>query len=299
MRNLIACYTWIAETIDSYDGITFEQINDKWLRSPMSEGNPIPRRTFTDWIARIEDLLDINIDCDRHTNKYHIHNRSRRSGDNLSKWLINSMNVTNLVSEAKSLRERIVFEDIPSGNAHVNTIIDAMKHSLTLNMTYEGFGYTEPYKKEVAPYTLKVFKQRWYMLCATLPLNKIRIFALDRITLLTPTTNHFRLPQRFSPTKYFRHSYGIYSGEDFTPQTVHIKADNRMRDFLRTLPLHRTQKEILQKTNFSVFSYKVCITPDLIYQILSFGPQVEVLKPLPLREKIADNIEKMLSIYKD
>lgn len=296
-KNLIACYAWVAEIIGTYNGLTYEQVNQKWLYSPLSDGNTIPRRTFTDWIIKAEEMLDINIDCDRRTNKYHINSSSRNHNDNLSKWLINSMNVTSLTLEAKSLRERIIFENIPSGNNHISTIIDAMKHSNTLQMTYEGFGYDAPYLKEVAPYALKVFKQRWYMLCATQPLNKIRIFALDRITNLEPTTNHFRIPRRFSPAKYFHNSYGIYSGEDFTPQTVRMKADIRMRDFLRTLPLHSSQKEVKKEETFSVFSYKVCITPDLIYQILSFGSQVEVISPLSLREQIASTIGKMYSMY--
>ena len=64
---------------------------------------------------------------------------------------------------------RILFEHIPSGREYLGTVINAMKVSMMLEMTYRKFSETEARTVGVAPYCLKVYKQRHYL--RTLPLH--------------------------------------------------------------------------------------------------------------------------------
>ena len=68
---------------------------------------------------------------------------------------------------------------------------------------------------------------------------------------------------------------------------------------LRTLPLHRSQEEVLTKyEQFSEFQYKVCLTPELSTQLLAMGENVEVLEPQELREEMKKRLEECLTRYK-
>jgi len=44
--NLFHRYIWLADTIYRAGRITFAELNRRWLRNSMSEGKPIPLRTF-------------------------------------------------------------------------------------------------------------------------------------------------------------------------------------------------------------------------------------------------------------
>ena len=57
-------------------------------------------------------------------------------------------------------------------------------------------------------------------------------------------------------------------------------------DYLRTLPLHESQKEIESNDEYAVFSYDVKLTYDFLQLIMQQGDQVEVLEPLSLREQM-------------
>ena len=45
-KNLLNKYVWLVETIYKAKKITYEEINQSWLDNDLSEGNPLPLRTF-------------------------------------------------------------------------------------------------------------------------------------------------------------------------------------------------------------------------------------------------------------
>lgn len=109
----------------------------------------------------------------------------------------------------------------------------------------------------------------------------------------------FTLPEWFNAEKYYANTVGIYVNEDLTPQKVRIRVYGRQVDYLRTLPLHRSQEEVLTKyEQFSEFQYKVCLTPELSTQLLAMGENVEVLEPQELREEMKKRLEECLTRYK-
>lgn len=67
--------------------------------------------------------------------------------------------------------------------------------------------------------------------------------------------------------------------------------------FLRSLPLHHSQKEVETNEDFSIFTYQLCIERDFISEILSNGTDIEVLEPQLLREEVSATIRKMLGKY--
>ena len=54
-------YMWMVNTIRQYDGITFEEINERWTHSSLGEGTVLSKRTFHNWLNAISDTLGIDI----------------------------------------------------------------------------------------------------------------------------------------------------------------------------------------------------------------------------------------------
>ena len=291
-KDLFNRYIWLVDTIYRANGITFEEINEKWLRNSMSEGVDIPLKTFHNHRHAIEDMLDINIVCDKKGGyKYYIENADDMEKGGIRTWLLNTFAVNNLINESHHLKRRIVFEQIPSGQKFLTPVIEAMRDGVSVEIKYKSFWRQDEYTTEVEPYFVKVFRQRWYLIARNKAKDAMRIYALDRIQALTQTGNAFVLPKDFSPEEYFYNCFGIIREDNCPSELVDLKVYGVQREYFRTLPLHHSQEEVETEKDYSVFRYYLSPTYDFVQEILSHGYEVEVLSPEHLRNEIRKHAE--------
>ena len=127
----------------------------------------------------------------------------------------------------------------------------------------------------------------------------LRTIALDRILDLKILSTSFELPEDFDARKYFANVVGIFVNNDLPVTKVKIRAYGIQAEYLRSTPLHKSQSEGSSKYGeFAEFTYRLCITPELISQLLSMGSQIEVLEPEKLREEMKEELIKCLTNYK-
>ena len=295
-KDLFNRYIWLVDTIYRADGITFEEINEKWLRNSMSEGLDLPLKTFHNHRKAIEDMFDINIVCDKRGGyKYYIENADDMEKGGVRTWLLNTFAVNNLINESHHLKRRIVFEQIPSGQNFLTPVIEAMRDGMSIEIKYKSFWRQDEYTTEVEPYFVKVFKQRWYLIARNKIKDAIRIYALDRIHALSQTGNAFVMPKDFSPEEYFYNSFGIISQDNCPPEIVELKVYGTQKEYFRTLPLHHSQEEVENADGYSIFRYYLSPTYDFIQEILSHGCEVEVLSPQHLRDEVRSHAATIVS----
>jgi len=294
-QDLFNRYIWLVDTIYRNGKITLEEINEKWIRNPMSNGKHIPKKTFHNQRKAIEQMFDINIECNKSTYEYYIDNAEDMERGGVRRWLINTFAVNNLINESHKLKSRIVFENIPSGQQYLTPIIEAMRDGVTLNITYQSYWMDEPVSFEVQPYFVKVFKQRWYLIGKS---DKLRIYALDRLHDLIQTKTKFKMPADFDPEAYFTDCYGIIHDSEEKAQLVKLKVQAWQANYLRALPLHHSQKEEERNDTFSIFSLYLKPSFDFRQEILWMGESVEVLSPPSLRETLKTVHAESLKLYK-
>jgi len=298
VKNLFDRYIWLVDIIYRTEKITFEEINQKWLRTDWSEGKDLPLRTFHNHREAIQDLFDININCDRQNGYvYYIENRDDLEGGGIRTWLLNTFAVNNLINESHYLKHRILFEEIPSGQRFLTPIIEAMRDNLSIEVDYQPFWHDEPIIMNLDPYFLKIFKQRWYVIARNANFNTTRTYSLDRILKVRTTKTPFKMPKDFNPETYFENSFGIVKDENIKPCIVKLKTFGQQRKYLQTLPLHSSQQEIEITNEYSIFSYFISPTTDFQMEILSHGSEIEVISPNWLRTNIAGIIKEMNKIY--
>lgn len=173
-----------------------------------------------------------------------------------------------------------------------------MQQNKVLKLDYQSFiEHRKTYHIEA--YAMKVYHQRWYIVGRLQEQNAIRHLALDRIIELEMTDVSYVVPSTFNAEKYYANTIGVFVNEELKPQKVLIRVYGKQVDYLRTLPLHRTQEEVRTKhEQFSEFQYRLCLTPELSTQLLAMGENVEVLEPQELREEIKKRLEECLTKYK-
>lgn len=297
-KNLFNKYIWLINTIYRAGKITFEEINAQWLRNDMSCGEEISLRTFHNHRRAIEEMFDINIECNRRDGyNYYIENVEDIEKNSVKNWLLNSFAINNLINESHRLKRRILFEDIPSGKQYLNSIIDAMQDNRSIEITYQSYWKDEPNTFIIEPYCLKVFRQRWYIVARCPYYDTIMIYALDRIQNLQYTEIIFNYPLDFDSQSYFKFYFGIIVDEKCVIEKIRIKVFGNKCKYIRALPLHHSQCEIETADNYSIFEYLLKPTYDFCQELLSHGDEIEVLSPAILREQIKEIVRNMDKFY--
>ena len=293
---LFNCYIWLLNTI-ARGPISRAAIDEKWAHSSVNEYKQdyLPETTFHRWRNTVELLFDITIKCNSH-GEYYIDDAKEI---NFSEWrtrMVNLLAVNSLVKDCKALDERILFEPVPSGEKYLTTFIEAMRDGTVLEMTYQSFYKPAPSTFPIETYCLKMFRQRWYIVALSRGHNQLRVYSLDRIKELKPTSEKYILPTDFDGETYFKDTYGV-SGMEYQPQPIEIKVVAIEANYFRTLPLHHSQEEIERNENFSIFRYNIIPSFEFTQELLKQGANLEVLSPQWYRDEFAGKIADIHKIY--
>ena len=287
-------YIWIINTFRACRKLTLEELNRKWQDDGVADGNPLQRVSFYRHRDAIQDMFGIIIDCEPRTHKYFISNQEVLDDDSISQWLFSTLTVHGVLADSAAVKERLVLENAPAGEQYLDIIIRAIRTNHRLRIGYRKFG-AEGYEKVVCPYALKLFRQRWYLLALN-DENQMRIYALDRMTMVEPTDEPFEMPADFSAQSYFSEYFGVLTTD--TPMAhVVVRAHKWMPNYLRTLPLHHSQRELESTPDYTDFSYDIRPTSDFLGELLRHGEGIEVLEPWDLRQRMKDLVVEMLKRY--
>ncbi|MBO4654029.1 MAG: WYL domain-containing protein [Bacteroidales bacterium] len=298
-KNLVNKYVWLVETIYKEGEISLEELNKKWLDSGLSEGVDISKRTFHKWKKIIEEMFGILIDCERKGGyHYYISNREELKGSGLRNWLLSTLSVSNILMEHKQLHQRILTEEIPSNREHLAEILDAMNHNSVISITYQSFWKDQANTFEVQPYCVKMFKQRWYLVAYSPGDDSLRIYALDRIIDTDITERSFQMPENFDPASFFNDYYGVIANTDTPLETVQLKVEAGQANYLRSLPLHHSQKEVENSSEYCIFELSLRPEFDFMMELLSMGASVKVLSPIWLRNEMKEQAKRLCKNYK-
>lgn len=298
--SLILKYIWVVKTIHRAGRITLKELNEKWRTNvDLSRGEDLPRQTFDRWKSGILDLFGILIDCEQRGGyHYYIANPKELSEGKLRTWLLNTYGTAETLSSNLSIHDRILTENIPSSQDHLSTVLEAMKSNNMLHITFKAFTMKEPKRFLVEPYCVKMSAQRWYMLARNTEHKNLRLYSLDRIETVEISNTRFVLPDDFNAKDYFAEFFGIVLDESVPLQTIILRADKYHQNYMRTLPLHPTQREIFACDDYADFELKLRPTYDFYMKLMSFGNMIKVLEPKTLQEEICKWLENTIEMYR-
>lgn len=277
--------------------LTRQEINEAWRKSYYYDFKEISRNTFLEYKRKAEDLFDINIVCNRRTNKYYIENMELLRTNPLKKWLLSSMSAITTMEQCKVLSNRIMLEQTFGGETLLPIVTEAMTSGLSLVVSYKPFWYDESYQLVIDPYFVRLFKQRWYLIGSSHKHNAIRTFAFDRICDINISKDKFIMPEGLNVESYFSDSFGIMQQDNVQMETIRLKFIAEQGIYIETRPLHHSQKLISRTNEYMVFEFNLKPTFDFFQELMSYGPDLEVLSPQSLREKITDCVRVMFEIY--
>ena len=297
---LLKRYLWLIDTLKRGGEMTYDEIAAQWSKSSVNDnGSELSKRTFYNHCQAVARHFGIDIECrrGRGLNLYSIANPEAIEENSLTKWALDSFSLGSLLLGNASISDKILLEDIPSGREWLEPILKALQDNHQIDLEYENF-FGVKFSGRVSPLCVKLFKRRWYVLCEVGKDSK-RIFSLDRLKSLTLAESRFVYPKDFVPEDYFRDVFGIVAGTGGKVENIVIRTYAELAGYLRSLPMHHSQREIESNKDYTDFSLRLRPSFDFIQELLLHREQLEVLSPQTLRDEISEIISKMKHHYED
>ena len=292
-------YIWLVNTIYKAKALSLRNINELWVKTDMSRGVEMSRTTFYRHRCAIEDIFGIYIDCDhRNGNKYYIGNKDVLHEDSVQNWMLSTLSVSNMVGESSGLYHRILLEHIPSGDEQLHQVIAAMKENRMVNIKYLSYTASSSTLFVLAPYCVKLFQRRWYLLGKYEDSNNLGTFSFDRMDEIEITDKKFKMPDDFDANEYFSNSFGIVVNNKAKTERIVLRAYGKERYYMRDLPLHHSQREIDKTEEYTDYELNLKLTDDFKTKLLSRGSWLEVLSPKSLAGEIIEWHQGAIDRYK-
>jgi predicted DNA-binding transcriptional regulator YafY len=295
-REAIARYTLIINKLRKKPA-TFKEISSHLSRESELQDYDfnVSARTFQRDVADIRSLYFIDIVYDNKQGVYRIETDSKPDANNRMLEAFDTFHAMNI---AGGLSQHIHFEKRrPQGTEHLYCLLHAVKNKVEITFTYHKFWDEEPSQRLVSPYALKEFENRWYILAKDSKDGEIKSFGLDRLTELVITSRKFELPADYNTEEYYRYCFGIMSPNREQPREVVLSFDPDQGKYIKTLPLHETQRVLIDTQEELRVKLTIYVTHDFIMELLSFGNNVKVLKPAALVKEIKEVHQRAVAQY--
>lgn len=176
-------------------------------------------------------------------------------------------------------------------------LLHVVKNHSLVKFTYQKFWDDKTSERKLEAYALKEFKNRWYILGKDLVDNEIKTFGLDRLKDLEITAKKFIYPKDYNIEKQFLNCFGIISPNGNQLEKIVLSFNSFQGKYIKTMPLHQTQKIQLDNEKELIIELNLYITHDFIMDLLSFGENVKVLEPQSLIIEIKQRHINALNMY--
>lgn len=279
-------YIWLVNTISRHQPITLDEINELWVSTEMSGGIELSRSTFLRHKDAIEEMFGLYIECNRHNGyRYYIGNEYVLHENSVQNWLLSTLTASSLISESLSMQHRILLESVPVNSNWLAQVVQAMRGSRKIRLSYCRYQSSENKSYLLEPYCLKLFRQRWYLLGRN-GKGSFSVYAFDRIQKMEVLDEKFVIDEYFDAEDFFSECYGVVIGDHSQPVRIVLRAFGWERYSMLDVPVHHTQQVIREAEDHTDFEVTLRPTSDFKAHLLSRGRWLKVLHPASLAEEI-------------
>ena len=152
---------------------------------------------------------------------------------------------------------------------------------------------------DIHPYYLKQYNNRWFLFGLNHQRRFIINIALDRIESISLSPLKYIPNYDIDFSQYFNDIVGVTipMGKDFKQEHIVLKFSQKRFPYVKSKPIHPSQQIVNE--NERLVSIDVRPNRELESIIFSFGPDVEVISPIVVRNTIKENVQKMVILYQD
>ncbi|MBS1585995.1 MAG: WYL domain-containing protein [Bacteroidetes bacterium] len=127
--------------------------------------------------------------------------------------------------------------------------------------------------------------------------QSIGIFALDRMREIKIARIPF-IENNLNSDDYFKDVIGVTLVPGQGVEDIELNFSSHLAPYIQSKPLHNSQQTVAIREDGSLhIRLKLCINPELISILLSYGKDVKVLQPTHLAEQIRQIGSELVNSY--
>ncbi len=264
------------------------------------QGFELSPRTLQRDIEAMRVELNIDVVYDRADNTYGV----TQSGEDQAGviQLLERAQLMELVSASGkglgALHRCIRFEELGRlrGIQHLSPLLKAIRERREVNVTYRKFHEEGEKVYRMRPHLLKEYHGRWYLLGTTDQHPRPIALGVDRMEKLEVLRKQFKRGSD-AVSEYYDRIIGV----DAAPgkaQKILLRFDPLQAKYIKSLPLHETQKVEKEDRHGVNISLHVMPNIELKQTIMSMGASVQVLEPKSLAKAIKQAHKAAVAKYK-
>lgn len=178
-----------------------------------------------------------------------------------------------------------------AGTEHFSFISAAIRDKKYISFDYFKYDTNSQFTYVISPFVLKESKNRWYVIGYEKEKKQLKAFGLDRISNIDFTGTLYA--DKISPQNiidYYADCFAMFNSDNH-PEKVILSFDSRDSNYIKSFPLHPSQKIVIETEDSTQFELYIKITLDFIMELMSRAWSVEVIEPISLRENLATIFE--------
>ncbi|MCK5914553.1 MAG: YafY family transcriptional regulator [Deltaproteobacteria bacterium] len=187
------------------------------------------------------------------------------------------------------------FAPRPVLKRHFPLIMTALLERQRFSMLHYNRGADEQLDRIVSPQRLVYYRDNWYLDAWCHLRNDLRCFALDAISEIKLLSEKAREVPQSRLDLEFTTAYGIFAGSE-TAEAV-LRFSPECARWVANEEWHPKQQGHLDDQGFYILHIPYANDIELIMDIMRYGPEVEVLEPQSLRQKVKERLELSLKKY--
>ncbi|HET9694501.1 MAG TPA: WYL domain-containing protein [Steroidobacteraceae bacterium] len=179
--------------------------------------------------------------------------------------------------------------------AHFRALSTALLSRRRLRIRHQRRQDGEVLEREVSPQRLVHYRDNWYLDAWCHKRQALRTFGVDAIESATVSEKEARNVPEETLDRQLASGYGIFAGSE-TQEAVLLFGQERARWVSREV-WHPKQDGKLQLDGSYLLRFPYAQEPELVMDILRYGPDVQVLAPDSLREAVATKLRAAAALY--
>jgi proteasome accessory factor B len=164
-----------------------------------------------------------------------------------------------------------------------------------LDAVYISFHDTGQIRTRLEPYWLMFNERAWYVIGNSSKHGAVRTFKLGRFKALTPANERFRVPEGLTLETHLGNARRIMRGD--RAYDVRLKFSPLVGPNVAEVNWHKTQRVAWDDDGAVHFSATVDGLDEIVWWVLGYGPEVEVVGPPELRRRVAEMARRTLALY--
>jgi proteasome accessory factor B len=184
-----------------------------------------------------------------------------------------------------------------SGKSQIyHRLVHAIKRRRVVEIKYDSFTEWEQITTRLRPYQLLFSRRSWYVIGRSSIHREVRMFNVSRIQSLELLNAEFVIPRSFALDRYLGNAWHLMPSTERDSHVV-VRFKSLVAGNVAEVIWHKTQRTRFLPDGSLEFQATVSGLNEVVWWILGYGDQAEVLQPARLRRLVAQRAKNMAAMY--